>query len=85
MFVDVEKSMAPWGVARNSGYTRRTWRLDVGDGVEGFVVDGWRRVRRVRYRIGLALKRNIVIAEISSCNIGGHLRLSFLGKFALVS
>jgi hypothetical protein len=25
---------------RNSSYTRRTWRLDIGDGVEGSVWEG---------------------------------------------
>ena len=36
MLLDTEKSMGPMaGVAINSSSTRRTWRLDAGDGVQG--------------------------------------------------
>jgi hypothetical protein len=49
MLQDLGKSMGlPRG--RNSTYTRRTWRLDAGDEVEGVVVGGLVmgcRVRRV--------------------------------------
>jgi hypothetical protein len=36
--------MGVGGVARNDSYTRRTWGLDAGDGVEGVGVGGfWKR------------------------------------------